>query len=301
MSLPRRHSFSALNEFSDVCERRYAYNALIGEFRSSPEMERGTHVHAALEAVARRMTAEDGQTPLDAAGAVAAVKDAPPVGVLAPEALTGYLDRALPVFEHLHPMMGRVEEWFRDAGGFEVVGKIDLVSKWAPTADGDGKLLGHTENLCVIDYKTTGSSFFIPTPLQAQRSLQLRLYCLATGARRAGYVYFLPSGPPILRVATFSEQDLVLTRRWLSGTIRVIEHRWKTAAEMVREGPGQLISGPKGDFDVSVFALARPGHPFCGEKCEHWTRCIGKEQGNGTDPETDGGEDPRVLHRRPGS
>jgi len=262
---PKNHSFSRLNTFTSICERRHAFDALVPEKADSPALRRGTHVHDALENMAELIIA--GET---AVAAAEAVGDDPPEGSLSRDVLRGYLDRAVPVFEHLAPLKGGVEAWFRKIEGMPIVGKIDLQSKRIPIFDERGLPVGSKPGLCVLDHKTTSSPARIQDGREARRSLQLRIYCLATEITTAGFLWFLPSGPVRGTLVEFTPEELETSRKWLQEELGVVDSRWAEAAR--KDGPGPQIEG----YDLSSFALAAPGHGLCSEKhCRHWFRCLG--------------------------
>lgn len=272
---PKKHSFSRLNTFSDICERRSAFAALISGDWDTPPIKRGNHVHAALEHMATHMTG--GLTAVQAAELVAGD---PPEGYLKAPVLASYLERAVPVFEQLTPMKGKVEEWFNHCGLLKIVGKIDLQSSRTPLFDPNGKPCGSTEGHCVLDHKTIGNPMRINSPHEAKRSLQLQIYCLATGARNAGFIYYLPGGAPVRGVVvSFDEAQLTLTESWLTTTLNVVDSRWVEAKRLSGCGNGAPeVAG----FNLQPFSLAAPGHGLCSAKyCDHWDICLGK----GTSPD----------------
>jgi RecB family exonuclease len=276
MSNPKRHSFSRLDTFANVCQRRHAYDALLKDWVDTPASLRGNHVHDALETMAKHMIA--GQTAVEAAEYVA---EHPPPGYLKEEALAGYLQRAVPVFEHITPIPGGTEAWFDEAGGLDICGKIDLQSATTPVFDNYGLPTHSVPGLCVLDHKTTASPARIKDKWEAKKSLQLKIYCLATGARNAGFLWYLPSGPVKGTMVHFEEDDLAIAKLWLRHTTEVVQSRW---AEAKRNGSkmyghsDELVEG----YDLSGFSLAAPGHGLCNAKfCEHWDRCLGKKDADG--------------------
>jgi hypothetical protein len=278
MSNPKRHSFSRLNTFAEICERRSAYDSLLKDWVDTPASKRGSHVHDALEQVAKRMV--NGETAVEAAEYIA---EHPPEGFLKQPVLAGYLERAVVALEHITPIEGRVEQWFEEAAGLPIVGKIDLVSATTPVFDNYGLPTHSVPGLCVVDYKTTGSPARIKDKWEAKKSLQLKIYCLATGARNAGFLWFLPSGPVKGTFVHFEEDDLAIAKLWLRHTLEVVQSRWDVAARprMGDHAPlttDHLVEG----YDLSGFSLAAPGHGLCNAKfCEHWDRCLGKKDSDG--------------------
>jgi len=278
MGNPKGHSFSRIDRHIK-CPRQHFYDNLYGKFVETPAQKKGSQVHDLYERAAVAMTAHQGRTPLDARAALECALVAQNHGPLNDKKLKDYADRMLPVFEHLHPMLGqngepRVEEWFREAAGMKLRGKIDLISKWTPTWDNYGRVSGHKENMCVIDYKTTSNPNSIKTAAQARKSPQLWIYCLATGVRNAGFIYIMPSGEPRGSFVTFTESEIARAARWLSGTIASIDRQWE-AAEVSQETP-DCHDGV--NLDATIFSLAEPGHPLCSEKwCSFWDRCLGSK------------------------
>lgn len=272
MSNPKKHSFSRLNTFTDVCERRHAFDALIpGDWSSAP-IKRGNHVHAALEAMAIHMTR--GLTAVEASELVA---ENQPDGSLKPHVLAGYLEKSVPVFEQLTPIKGKVEEWFERAGGLAICGKIDLQSSRTPLFDPNGRICGSTEGHCVLDHKSIGNPARMKSAYECTQSLQLMIYCLATGAKNAGFLYYLPGIAPVRGVVvSFDEEPLRLMKKWLTTMLTVVDSRWVEAKRLSGCGNGAPeVSG----FNLQPFALARPGHGLCSAKyCDHWTRCLGKKE-----------------------
>lgn len=271
MSNPKKHSFSRLNTFAEICERRSAFDALIpGDWSSTP-IKRGNHVHDALQEVAIHMTR--GLTAVQAAEIVA---QDPPEGYLKQPVLASYLERAVPLFEQLTPMKGKVEEWFESARGLDICGKIDLQSSRTPLFDGSGLPCGSAEGHCVIDHKTIGNPARMKSSYEARKSLQLQIYCLATGARNAGFIYFLPGSAPVRGVmATFDEAQLALTQIWLTKTLDVVDSRWVEAKRLfgVEMNTDLEVKG----YNLRPFSLAAPGHALCTAKfCDHWDICLGK-------------------------
>ena len=263
---PKSHSFSRISTFSESCERRHAYDALKG-WSSSLPMERGSQIHKALEHLAEQMSF--GQT-LQAA--VEHVLMDLPAGPLSEAQLADYVHRAVPFFEHVTPEKGGVEQWFEYIKGLPLVGKIDLISSTTPILDSYGRPVGSSNTRCVLDHKTIGRSDKIKTESEAKRSLQLKIYSMATGAMNAGFVYYLPYGDVRATIVTFEERDLEFARIWLRRTIDVIESRWKEAHELGQTAPD--FNG----YNLSPFSLAEHGHFLCSAKyCDHWLDCLGKD------------------------
>lgn len=239
----KHHSFSRLSTFSEICERRYALDALDPEPFSSPAIERGSHVHAAVEAYCRaRIAGSD--DPVGAAQRANANRTLPGRAkyALSQEAIDDYLVRLEPALSQIAPTAA--EKWFRDCAGLPIVGKIDILGRRA----GDD---------VVVDLKTTSNPARILGEGEALRSLQLQIYALAAGVRTAGFIFVMPVGRPVEVFVTFSEEQLEISKNWLRAELDVVDSRWK--------GDG-----------LEAFSLARRGHPLCSEKwCRHWKNCIG--------------------------
>lgn len=261
---PPRHSYSRISTFAE-CERRFLHEAITPDSFDSDPIKLGHHVHEALEWVARLMTQG-----IAAEEAVATVVANPPEGFLGLPALEDYLQRALPVLQTIKPVSA--EEWFRDIGPLKMVGKIDLVSSCTPEGE---------ERPCVLDWKTTGSphkAFMLESSMRS--SLQLKIYCLAKGCVDAGYAFLFPTGPVRVKTIRYTKPELEVARRWLGGTMEVIQGRWAEARSSAERSPeaNGLLTGPDGRvYDSKVFSLATPSYPFCSAKwCPFWDKCIGK-------------------------
>jgi len=275
VSNPKKHSFSRISTFSEICERRGAFDSLIPREWDSAPIKRGNHVHDMLERMALLMI--EGDTAVQAAEAVAESKLCTE-GYLKPNVAANYLQRAVPVFEHLKPRKEGVEAWFRDVSGLPIVGKIDLISETTPLVDPSGYVIGSVDKLCILDHKTIGNPARMKGTYEAKKSLQLKIYCLATGARNAGFIYYLPTGAVRVVVVEFTEAELDIARTWLDLTLKTINRRWEEAAALSgRETGAPEVEG----FNLLPFSLAEPGHPLCNAKfCDHWDRCLGRKADN---------------------
>ena len=266
---PKNHSFSRISNFVEICERRHAFDALIKRSWNSAPIKRGNHVHDMLEHVGILMSKGD-----SAVQACERIAEVCTEGYLKPHVAAGYLERALPVFELLAPKVGGLETWFEDVAQLPIVGKIDMVSTQTPMFDGSGIPTHFVEELCVIDHKTIGSPARMKGQFEAKKSLQLKIYCLATGARNACFLYYLPTGAVRGVSVKFTEADLELAKLWLAGTLAVIDSRWVAAKELSGCGNG----APEVDgFNLLPFALAdAPGSGLCSPKfCDFWDQCLG--------------------------
>jgi hypothetical protein len=160
-----------------------------------------------------------------------------------------------------------VEQWIHELK-FEGetlpwVGKIDLIS--ATTPDAGGKGVEVLDEHCIVDWKTINSSARVLSPWQAHRSLQLRVYSLATGIPVAGFIYILPSGQVASVFCWFSQEDLKVTWTWLKANHAVLQARWNQ------------LDDDHGNWE-EVFSLAPLDHALCSKAwCSHWSRCLGKK------------------------
>jgi len=219
VKMPGKHSFSSINNFTEICQRRHYHDKISPSPFSGEAAERGTHVHAALEAVAKAMAL--GKTAEEATEFITI-----PTGILSPEVIKDYLVRAIPAMDCVQPLRGTVERWFRKARSLPVVGKTDLVSRCKPLFQ-FGEPCGFEENTpCVIDHKTTARPEKVLVEEEAREALQLRLYCLANGTRSAGYIWHLPEGPAMGVSVTFSDEELAETEAELTETLADIDSKW---------------------------------------------------------------------------
>ena len=245
-----------MNQFTSLCERQYAWGCLEGKWVDSRASLIGKQVHAAFELLVQGMDLAALKTP----------------GPLPGKQLLSYLNRFAPIAQGLKPRPGGIEQWFEKLrDGTKFVGKIDLVSETTPLFNEHGIFTGEfLYEPCVIDFKTTANPRKIPSLDEARKSLQTRIYSLATNVKRAGFIYFLPTAESLPRgiFPTFSEASLRLTERWLRDTLATIEQRWENYDRPAQEG-GE---------GIKEFSLARPDHPLCSEKwCPYWKRCLGKD------------------------
>lgn len=241
----RPPSISSAGTFSDICERQAFLDKIVAA-PSSEAMERGKCVHAAIEEHMRIRMGEEverwtGPDPYGAAGYVARLLEWEEYKDLRPRAVELW-------FCQIPGRMGRPGFWWN--------GKIDLVSATTPGLDGP----------CVLDWKTIIAERKIKSPWEAKKSLQLQVYCLVTGVRNAGFVYFTPSGPVKSTIVTFTEQELDKAWLWAYNHSLVIRSRWAA------------LDDDGGNWE-EVFSMAAPGHPLCSEKwCDHWDYCFNQEK-----------------------
>jgi hypothetical protein len=240
---PRPPSVSSATTFSEICERRALLEKVVAR-EETEALLRGKAVHEAIE---------------DLLNLRPAVPSPDPWGV------QGYLDRlaAWPLFKWLEPVPDGVERWFdhiperMGRPGFWWNGKIDLISATTP---------GLGAEPCVLDWKTISAARKIKSEREAQKSLQLQIYCLVTGCRNAGFVWFTPSGPVSSTIVTFTEKELDHAWIWAYNHSLTIKARWGALAD-------------DGSNWQEVFAMAHPGHPLCCEKwCDYWDVCFNQEK-----------------------
>lgn len=262
-------SFSRLDTFA-MCPLRYAWDEICGSYPSTPAQLQGTQVHEFLQDAANGVIRGNAWSE----GAFAY-----PCGPLSLDMLEDYYARALPFLECFIPK--DTEVWFSEAAGLPIRGKIDLLSDTTPLTSEMGTLVpGLIKEPCVVDYKTIGNPNRTKTSAEVRRSLQLRIYCLATGIRRAGFVYLPPKTDVTGVFLCFSKEELEVTRRWLERTFEVIKAKWQrffrlsSPVEFGDEFPDESVIGA----DWSVWNLAHPDNFLCQEKyCVHWSKCLGKE------------------------
>lgn len=147
------------------------------------------------------------------------------------------------VFPHIKARS--LEQWAPDPH----CAKIDVLSEWTPIAGDDGVAIGHTEEPCVIDWKTAFGRSKPHRPVA-----QLAHYCIATGTRNAGFCEVFRDGTrPRLQMTRFDDYDL---------------RRWKTYFDQ------QFAAMASRGTDEANYKLAAPDHPLCSPKfCGHWKHC----------------------------
>lgn len=261
---PKYISYSRLDSFNR-CERCHAYSAFT-PFESSPALEKGSHAHAGWEAMGKEMlrgaTADE---------ALTRVLEDRPEGVLREDAFSSYMVRAASILRDAQ--VREVEQWIpRRADYPRLVGKIDLVLENTPVVDRTGRILEFVDEPCVIDYKTTSSYAYIKDEDAARRSIQPMIYHLAMGVQNFGYFWFLPSGPPVVTVIQFTEEETAYAHAWLTDAIRTVEGRWEESWRRGQEGKSDMIVE---GYDMSVFAAGPPDRPFIDSKfSRHKELCL---------------------------
>ncbi len=253
-----RRSFTRWNEFTNGCERRYALDILDPEREESLALRKGKQVHRLAEGIIGWLS--DGPPPdFDTIVWNSTVESGP----CSREELEKYYDGICALLQKwkLH----EVEQWINtEVAGMKWAGKIDLIAE-----DDKGKF--------VVDWKTCGTLTFIKGPVEAKRSLQLQVYCLATGLNRACFVYLPPSGVPKIVEAKFTKEQLAVTAARLRQYDKAILSRWIDAGAYLRGG--NQVSLEDG-LDLHPFKLAGSDYPFCKKgTCRHFKRCFGGDDG----------------------
>jgi len=135
-------------------------------------------------------------------------------------------------------------------------GVIDVLSSVAPLVDGAGRVVGFTEEECVLDYKVVTSDRR-RSERDARFSTQLALYCLVAGVTRACFVE-IPRNiekPVQVRTASFSVKELDNAKRYLIEGRAAIKSR---------------------GVDMLAFKRAERSYPLCSVQwCPFWSKCYG--------------------------
>lgn len=281
MIIPRP-SFTRINTFAS-CPRQYAEDVLAGPTPSTPAMERGTHVHGCFEAAAHVWLRREGDPADRWVQAIEEIKTAPPEGVLSQPEIESYLDRALPLLEGLVPVIGGVEAWFDSVGPacglpeLPIRGKIDLISETGLACSEQARPFGVVNGPAVVDYKTISGERRIKTSWEARRSMQLKIYALATGLMRAGFVYLPPKGEARAMFVELTEDDLAVAHRWLTMTLENMISCWRRfTRDPLAEFGHELDPEEVRDGDWSAWNLAHPDWILCSPKwCGHYDNCLG--------------------------
>jgi hypothetical protein len=272
-------SFTRIDTFSN-CPRQYAEDVIAGPTPSTPAMERGSHLHNCLEVAAKKWLELDCPSPGQAwAKALDLISSAPPEGVLSQQEIESYLRRASDVVGPLIPVKGGVEAWFDDVGvahGLPLLpirGKIDLISETGLLTSEMARAFDVVDGPAVIDYKTISGEHKIKTSWEARRSMQLKIYCLATGLKRAGFVYFPPKSECRAMFVEFSDEDLQTAHRWLTKTLDAMLECWRRFFRCYVQW-GETINSENRNWEA--WPLAHPDWYLCSPKwCGHYDNCIG--------------------------
>jgi hypothetical protein len=236
-------------------------------------MLRGTHVHNIFEALMKRRL-ETGYWK----DSIEDIKMKPPDGVLSQEEIESYVDRLTPWLRSLDPVKGGVELWFDEVDGLPIRGKVDLVSNYYPVTTTTGRLHAVVEDddLAVFDYKTIKDLSKVKTDYETRRSMQLRIYALATDTRVAGYIWLPPKSAVLATVVHFTEEDLRIAKLWLSRMLDSMLGCWARFLRIEAAQFGMTIPDDLSEADWSAWGLSHPDNFLCSSKwCDHWTTCLG--------------------------
>jgi hypothetical protein len=250
----KRNSYSFWNTFFSLCQRRAFLDAKFPDQKKSAALERGIRIHNMLEALGKEAIGT-GDWEFARHGRKLGEEEARYYKALEDSGILAAL-KPIEVEQWIHELKfeGETLPW---------VGKIDLVS--ATTPNMKGKTVEVLGEPCIVDWKTINSSARILSPWQAQRSLQLRVYSLATGIPVAGFVYLLPSGQVTSVFSRFTTEELKVTWTWLKANHAVLQARWAQ------------LDDDHGNWE-EVFSLAPIDNPLCCKQwCPHFQRCLGKD------------------------
>jgi hypothetical protein len=247
----KSHSFSALNTFATICERRYALERN-RPWTDTPATLRGTQVHEALEWVAKHFDASlDIETQLTIAadefhdaseGSQACLERCGQPWPLKRDILLKWLLNTVPAWRRLTPL--ECEFWVRrqiPGCAWPLNGKVDLNCKLdgLPT---------------ILDWKSTANMRKVLTQYECDRSLQGRIYSWCTGIRRVAFAYFSQYQEVEIVTSTYSEEDIDEVALWVAVTAKAVEDRWNTGS----------------------WTLAQPTCGLCSKLwCPEWEECVG--------------------------
>ena len=284
----RKPSFSAIDTFGR-CPRQYAEGIIRGRGPESKAMLRGTHLHACLEEAAKHKLDHD----CTWREAIDAILEAPPDGILSQPVLEDHLERVFPIVSQLEPSLGGVELWFdvvgpaADLPELPICGKIDLISEVALKVSEQARPYASEEDPCLVDYKAISNERRIKASYEARRSMQFKIYALATGIRRAGFVYLTPKDECRAMFVELTEDDLRIAYRYLTMQLESMLSCWERFLWPVRpRGSGPLTWGMEVDdiendleyANWSAWNLSHPDNFLCSSKwCDFHEHCIGKK------------------------
>jgi hypothetical protein len=262
MGVNVRHSFSAYDQFANICERRfyYKYKLRRPEPPSVP-LSVGILYHEALSAALQEPAAA-----LDMDSFVERAKKTPMWAIDKPEIdlvqeLQTNIDRVRrDVFPHLKPRL--IEAWATKANGCagKYTAKLDVLSDTTPVVDKKGVISGSHSQPCVIDWKTVSAAPKRSGEV-AGMSAQLALYCLETGVHNAAFVE-IPRSPAVPIATWVTSFDDYALRRW------------------ARHLDAQFAAMDTRGDNPEAYKLAAPGHSLCCPKwCPYWAECPGGENG----------------------
>lgn len=277
-------SFSAIDKFSR-CPREYAFELVYGRSPPSVAMKRGTHLHDGLENAAKLVLSKqhEWQRALLASSAMK--------GEMSQDEYASYLERALPIVKELVPVKGGIEAWFDSVGepwGFSplpICGKIDLISETSWFTTEQAYVHEVIEGPAVIDYKTISREEKIKTSWETHRSMQLKIYCLTTGLKHAGFIYFPPKTEARAMFVQYTEEDMRVAYNWLTRQLDAMLACWNTFFEYFPHPHTTGYSwGDEVDDklalqgDWQAFPLCHPDNFLCSKKwCDHFDKCIGAQ------------------------
>lgn len=277
----RKPSFSAIDLFTR-CPMEYAREMVAGKSPPTKAMRRGTHLHDSLELAAKGIVSN---SDWDWQVALSVVSREPPKGEMPTEEIRDYLRRALPIVKDLVPVKGGVEAWFDDVGpacglpSLPICGKIDLISETSLCTSEMARPFDVCDGPSVIDYKTISREEKIKTSWEVRRSMQLKIYGLATGLTHAGFVYFPPKTDARAMFVEFSQEDLEIAHNYLTRTLDAMLSCWCQFTGMDSHEWGETISD---DWDAerhgdwSAWPLCHADNYLCSKKwCTHFDNCIG--------------------------
>jgi hypothetical protein len=257
VSRPKRiqESFSRVNTFSEICELRYAFDYLYPETEQSFALLRGSHVHAIAEHMSNGASTRD-----------AVLEAAEKHSAIGHDTALAYANQIKAALAAWRPR--QVEQWFRSVGNVPFIGKIDLEGlvnlaelglsdkeEWEPA---------------INDWKTTSSTRNCKQKWEAERSLQLQIYCAARGVRVAGFTYLFQSSFRQVFVR-FTDEQIEQCVAWVARQCATIKGKWEHREHVPTVD----------EIDLERFSLARYDHPLCcKDHCRHWGRC---EKGKAND------------------
>jgi hypothetical protein len=251
-----KHSFSALDTFSNICERQFYYKSVLKEPEPPSEyLIIGGYYH---EVIANALTG--GQAGADYL-LQKIKKEQGWIDTIDEKALVAEVQANLrrleaEVFPHLK--VTEVEKWSPWEGPY--CAKLDVYSATTPIVDAKGAITGVKDEPCVIDWKTSFGKRRKQKDVES--SLQLVLYCLVKECRSAAFIEIprKTSLPIVTLPVTFDDY-------WLN--------RYKTYMDV------QFAAMDSRGTCEEAYKLAPQGHPLCKPQyCRYWRRCPGGEGGS---------------------
>jgi hypothetical protein len=258
-----KHSFSAYDQFANICERRfyYKYKLRRPEPPSVP-LSVGILYHEALAAIMHNEAFEFAALrPM-----LEKIKKMPTWASDKSDAdllkeIEVNLERvSTQIMPHLKPRL--IEAWATKANGCagKYTAKLDVLSDTTPVVDKKGVISGSHSQPCVIDWKTVSAAPKRSGEV-AGMSAQLALYCLETGVHNAAFVE-IPRSPAVPIATWVTSFDDYALRRW------------------ARHLDAQFAAMDTRGDNPEAYKLAAPGHSLCCPKwCPYWAECPGGENG----------------------